>query len=126
MQRLAMLLRDVFGTSAAATAVSFGSTVFAVMLGLAALGFLTAGCFGYLAREIGPSAAAMSFALFFALMAILVLLLGRSVALRRQQRATAARMRLITEVAAARALLTTNRAVPPLVAFILAFALARR
>lgn len=126
MQRQLLLLRAIFGESLNATAVSAGTTILAAIFGLTGLGFLVAGGFILLARDIGAPAAAMSFGLLFVLLAILALLIGRSVAQRRHMRALVARQQLASEVAALKSLIPAAGLWPSVGAFILAFLVARR
>jgi len=126
VQRQLLLLRAIFGASLNATAISAGTAILAAILGLTGLGFLVAGGFILLARDIGAPAAAMSFGMLFALLAILSLLIGRSVAQRRHVRAMAARQQLVNEMAAMKSLIPAAGLWPSVGAFVLAFLMGRR
>jgi len=126
MQRPLLLLRTVFGASLNATAVSAGTAILAAIFALTGLGFLVAGGFILLARDIGVPATAMCFGLLFVLLAILSLLIGRSIAQRRHVQALIARQQLVNEVAALKALVPAAGLWPAVGAFIMAFLMARR
>jgi hypothetical protein len=87
---------------------------------------LTAAGLVALAREIGFPGSALVFALLFALAALATHLLGQRLAARRLARVAAAQSRAAADIALAATLARSSRPLLPVVAFLAAFALARR
>lgn len=92
---------------------------------LAAMFFVLAGLVG-LAQVIGFPWAALVFAALFAVMALALWMVGRVLASRRSARIAVTQTRATADLALAAVLVRSARPALPLVAFLAAFALARR
>jgi hypothetical protein len=92
---------------------------------LAAMFFVLAGLVG-LAQVIGFPLAALVFAALFAVMALALWMIGRVLASRRSARIAITQTRATADLALAAVLVRSARPALPLVAFLAAFALARR
>ncbi|EEW26672.1 hypothetical protein [Rhodobacter ferrooxidans] len=128
--QFAALLRELTARSGEALMGRIIASLASAVLLIVALGFLTAGGFGFLAARIGAPMAALTFAALFAVLALLVDAISRVNAKRRRQQAEAARAQLTsqvsTQVAAASLVLKSAGWLPLLAAFLAAFALARK
>lgn len=103
-----------------------GIAVLTGVFALAALGFLVSAGLVQLTRVAGYPVAALSFAGGFAFLALVVHLVGKTVAARRTQRVATATNRLVMDMAVARMLVGSVRPLVPVAAFLVAFMLARR
>lgn len=124
--QLVALLRDMAGRLPEALVRRAIVAAAPWLLAVLALVFLAVAGVSLLACRIGLPWAALIFSAGFAALALAAVILGRVQAARRRRRAQEARARLAAEIAAARAVLGTAGVVPAIVAFLAAFALARR
>ncbi|MDZ4136825.1 MAG: hypothetical protein U1D06_14730 [Paracoccaceae bacterium] len=119
-------LRDIACAAVGGVRAQAITGIATAILAVVAVGFLTAAGFVALAREIGMVAAAVVFSAIFALAAVAAHLVGRAIAARQSACLAAARRRAEGDIALAGALVGPVRPFLPLVAFLAAFALARR
>lgn len=116
------LLRARAGDAAARAATAAAT----VALAAVAMALLVAAGLVALAAVVGFPVAALVFAAVFAVLALVVHLLGRGLSARRAAQVAAARHRAEADIAVAATLARSARPLLPLAAFLAAFALMRR
>jgi formate/nitrite transporter FocA (FNT family) len=119
-------LSDLIGTRAKSTAMALALAAITAGLVLVSAGFLVAAAVVSLTQAIGFAASALVFGAGFAVLAVCVHLLRRSLLARREERSAAARTRVAADMALATALVRSTRPLVPFAAFIAAFAMGRR
>lgn len=119
-------LRDVLAAHVGGAGKRVATGVATALLVVVALGFAVSAGLVKLTATIGYPAAALVFAALFAVLALAVHFIGRLVTVRRAERIAEAESRVKVDIALAAALSRSARPLLPLVAFVAAFALARR
>ncbi|SEO14596.1 hypothetical protein SAMN04490248_1028 [Salinihabitans flavidus] len=119
-------LRDLARAVVNGAGIRAATAIATALLAIVAIGFLVSAGLVALMGWIGFPAAALVFAVLFALLALAVYLLGRAASARTAARVRAARSRTESDIALATALARSARPLLPLAAFLAAFVLARR
>lgn len=119
-------LRDLAGTTVRSAGIRATLAIATALLAIVATAFLFSAGFVLLMRGVGVPGAAMAFAALFAVLALVLHLVGRAVCARQAARTLAARRRAETDIALAAVLARSARPLLPMAAFLAAFVMARR
>ena len=119
-------MRDIAAALACGLRAQATAAIATAVLITVATGFLTAAGFALLAGAIGMPAAAIAFSALFLVAALASHLIGRAANRRCSAGVAAARSHAESDIALAGGLAGSARPLLPIVAFLAAFALARR